>query len=146
MCYGWLPVVTFFYLQSGIITPHLYLMALPISFSVFNVILLNEFPDYEADLATGKANLLVRLGHRRVVQIYIAAAVLGWAAFILAAMYASIPFALILYVPSLGVSIGLVYRMIRGGWRGREEIERLCGANILVNLGTSASLVAGLLL
>jgi len=42
----------------------------------FNVILLNEFPDYEADKATGKKNLLYRLGKK--VEILFTSLSLCW--------------------------------------------------------------------
>jgi len=145
LCYGWLPVATGFYLQAGGFIPDVHLLALPVACSIFSVILLNEFPDFPADRATGKRNLLVRLGHGRAVWLLVASIVLGWGTFFYAAVTLPILPALLFSVPSLALSLALVHRMLRGEWRDKREIERLCGANILVNLGMSASLVAGLL-
>jgi 1,4-dihydroxy-2-naphthoate octaprenyltransferase len=45
-------------------------LAVPIGLTIFNVILLNEFPDYPADLVTGKANMVMRLGPERASRLY----------------------------------------------------------------------------
>ena len=68
-CYGWLPVATGYYLQAGGITPLVHWLAAPIGLTIFNVILLNEFPDYPADLVTGKANMVMRLGPERASRL-----------------------------------------------------------------------------
>ena len=60
-CYGWLPVASAYYIQTGTIAPIIHWLWIPIGLSIFNVIFLNEFPDYEADKATDKKNLLYRL-------------------------------------------------------------------------------------
>ena len=64
LCYGWLPVATGFYLFAGFFSPQVFLLSVPIFLSIFNVILINEFPDQEADQAIGKRNLVVRFGNR----------------------------------------------------------------------------------
>ena len=74
--YGWLPIAVSFYLQTAHLAPLVHLMSLPIALSVFNVILINEFPDYPADLMEGKKTLTVRFGKKSASYIY-AAACLG---------------------------------------------------------------------
>gem|GEM_PF-3507126 len=75
-CYGWLPVAVGFYLQREGFVPAVHGVALPIAFSIFNVILVNEFPDYPADRAVGKRNLVVRLGRERASRVYLLVALL----------------------------------------------------------------------
>ncbi len=69
-CYGWLPVAAGYYLQVGRIVPLIHWLAAPIGLTIFNVILLNEFPDYPADVAAGKANLTARLGREQAARLY----------------------------------------------------------------------------
>jgi 1,4-dihydroxy-2-naphthoate octaprenyltransferase len=69
-CYGWLPVAVGYYLQVGTIAPLIHWLAVPIGLTICNVILLNEFPDYLADRATGKANLVARLGREQGAHLY----------------------------------------------------------------------------
>ena len=63
--YGWLPVAMGAYLQTGYIGSIVHWVSLPIICSVFNVILINEFPDYPVDIQVNKKNLVVRLGKAR---------------------------------------------------------------------------------
>ena len=44
-CYGWLPVASAYYIQTGTIHPIIHWLAIPIGLSIFNVIFLNEYPD-----------------------------------------------------------------------------------------------------
>jgi len=137
-CYGWLPVAVGYYLQVGDITPVAHWIAIPIGLTIFNVILLNEFPDYEADAAVGKANLTVRLGRERAAMLYGLASAGGWAGMLVSLTQGVPLLAGLLYLPVLALSAVLVMLVLRGGWRDRGTLERLCGANILVNLGTTA--------
>ena len=45
------------------------------------------------------------------------------------------------YLPVLALSLVLVVLVMRGRWRDRVTLERLCGANLVVNLGTTAAYV-----
>jgi 1,4-dihydroxy-2-naphthoate octaprenyltransferase len=53
--------------------------------------------------------------------------------------------ALWLYVPVAVATVVLVVFVINGHWRKRNTLEKLCGANILVNLGTTASYIIAVL-
>jgi 1,4-dihydroxy-2-naphthoate octaprenyltransferase len=79
-CYGWLPIATAFYIQAGYLYPLIHWMSLPVGLTVFNVVLLNEFHDYPADQATGKRNILVRLGVEKGIMLYAVASVIAWGA------------------------------------------------------------------
>ncbi|SHM59052.1 1,4-dihydroxy-2-naphthoate prenyltransferase [Caldanaerovirga acetigignens] len=46
------------------------LASLIIGFLIANVLLINQFPDYEADLRGNKRNWVVRLGKKRATQLY----------------------------------------------------------------------------
>lgn len=136
-CYGWLPVAVGYYLQAGRITPLVHWLAVPIGLTILNVILLNEFPDYPADSATGKANLAVRLGRERAAFLYGVISLGGWIAMLLSLGRGVPARALWFYLPVLLLSLILVVLVMRGGWRDRATLERLCGANLVVNLGTT---------
>jgi 1,4-dihydroxy-2-naphthoate octaprenyltransferase len=140
-CYGWLPVAVGCYLQMGEIAPLVHWLAVPIGLTIFNVILLNEFPDYPADLATGKANLAVRLGRERAALLYGLTSLGSWVAMLLSLDRGVPARALSFYLPILVLSLILVVLVIRGRWRDRATLEKLCGANLVVNLGTTAAYV-----
>jgi 1,4-dihydroxy-2-naphthoate octaprenyltransferase len=140
-CYGWLPVAVGYYLQMGEIAPLVHWLAVPIGLTIFNVILLNEFPDYPADLATGKANLAVRLGRERAALLYGLTSLGSWVAMLLSLDRGVPARALWFYLPILVLSLILVVLVVRGRWRDRATLEKLCGANLVVNLGTTAAYV-----
>jgi 1,4-dihydroxy-2-naphthoate octaprenyltransferase len=140
-CYGWLPPAVGYYLQTAHLASLIHWVAVPIALTIFNVILLNEFPDYEADKTAGKTNLLVRAGRKYGSHVYGIAGLLSILFFFIS-IYRGVPVqALILYVPVMVVSSILIFMVMRGHWQNRQTLERLCGMNILVNLGTTASYI-----
>jgi 1,4-dihydroxy-2-naphthoate octaprenyltransferase len=135
-CYGWLPVATSFYLQVGRIDPLVHYLSLPIAFTIFNVILINEFPDYPADRMEGKRNLVVRLGRERAAYLYVAAAVAAVLSGLVAARMLPRP-ALLLYLPIAAVTLLVAGMMLRKDYRDREKLERMCALTLVTNLGTA---------
>jgi 1,4-dihydroxy-2-naphthoate octaprenyltransferase len=137
-CYGWLPVAVGYYLQTGGIAPLVHWVSIPIGLTIFNVILLNEFPDYAADSAAAKANLVVRLGRERSSMLYALVSVGSWIAMWVSVRRGVPSSALRLHLPIVALSLILVVLVVRGRWRDRAVLEGLCGANLAVNLGTTA--------
>ena len=83
---GVLPVVGAAWLQSGIVDQAVILFSIPISVWVTAILLINEVPDIDADGATGKNTLPVRVGLSGTALIYIslhlaAAAAVIWMAY-----------------------------------------------------------------
>jgi len=140
-CYGWLPVAVGCYLQAGRIAPLTHWLAVPIGLTIFNVILLNEFPDYPADLAAGKTNLAVRLGRERASRLYGLTSLGSGIALLLSLGHGVPTRALWFYLPILTLSLILVVLVMRDRWRDRATLERLCAANLAVNLGTTAAYI-----
>jgi 1,4-dihydroxy-2-naphthoate octaprenyltransferase len=136
-CYGWLPVASAYYIQTGTIHPVIHWIAIPIALTIFNVILLNEFPDYEADKATGKKNLLYRVGKKNGNFIYIVFSLLSSAA-VLVSPFFGIAFKIVyFYLPVFIISLFIIVMMLRGKYEDKKMMEKLCALNIVVNLGTS---------
>ena len=144
-CYGWLPVAVGYYLQTGEIVPVIHWLSVPIALTIFNVILLNEFPDYIADCEAGKANLTVRLGRERASYIYAVIGLISWIAFLLSLSRGLPLWSLWFYLPIMALSLVLVVLVLQKRWQDRGSLERVCGANLLVNLGTTAAYVLALL-
>jgi len=140
-CYGWLPVASAYYIQTSLIHPIIHWMSIPIGLTIFNVILLNEFPDYEADKATGKKNILYRLGKKNGNFLYIALSLLSSAAVLMSPFW-GVPFKVIYcYLPVLILSLFIVLMMLHGKYEDKTTLEKLCGLNIAVNLGTSLTYI-----
>jgi 1,4-dihydroxy-2-naphthoate octaprenyltransferase len=142
-CYGWLPVAVGYYLQRSHIAPVVHWMAVPIGLTIANVILLNEFPDYSADLAADKGNLVVRLGRQRAAYLYALLNIGSWLGMTLSVLHGVPPATLFFYLPILPLSLALSIGVLHGRWQDPEVLERLCAANLVVNLGTTAAFILG---
>jgi 1,4-dihydroxy-2-naphthoate octaprenyltransferase len=139
--YGWLPVAVGYYLQTGTIAPLVHWLAVPMGLTILNVILLNEFPDYPADREAGKTNWTVRLGRERASWLYGLVSLGSWVAMLLSLGQGVPRLALWLYLPILLLSVILVLQVLRRRWQERAVLEVLCGANLLVNLGTTMAYI-----
>jgi 1,4-dihydroxy-2-naphthoate octaprenyltransferase len=140
-CYGWLPIAVGYYLQAGEIDPLVHWLAIPVGLTILNVILLNEYPDFHADSQAGKTNLVVRLGRHKASLLYTAISAASWLAMFFSVRRGVPVRTLWFYLPVLFVALMLVVQVLRGRWQDRQTLEKLCGANILVNLGTTAAYI-----
>ncbi|HXZ94949.1 MAG TPA: prenyltransferase [Dehalococcoidia bacterium] len=65
---GILPILMFYFIQSGGYTTEALVASIPCGILVFNLHLLNEFPDVEAD----------KVGHRKTIPIVLGRVKAGW--------------------------------------------------------------------
>lgn len=84
--FGVLPTVGSYFVQTGEWSWAPVRMSLPIAFLIVAILVVNQFPDYEADLAVGKCNWVVRLGRRRAAILY-AALMAAWPLVLLLAVW-----------------------------------------------------------
>ena len=68
---GSLPVIGVGFVQSGSFSPVVLAASVPCFFLTFNLLLLNEFPDLEADRKGGRTNVITLLGERRGKYFYV---------------------------------------------------------------------------
>jgi 1,4-dihydroxy-2-naphthoate octaprenyltransferase len=142
--YGWLPIAAAFYLQSAHLAPLVHLMSLPVALSVFNVILINEFPDYPADLIEGKKTLTVRFGKKTASYIYSAACLGGLALYPLSLLAGLSPYTIVLYLPIIALSIMVTTGMLRQRYADRAALEKMCGITIVINWLYAATYMLGI--
>jgi len=135
-CYGWLPIATGFFLFTGFFSPQILLLSIPVGFSIFNVILINEFPDEEADRTIGKRNLVVRYGKERMGDLYIGLSLLAGFSFIkLMWGFGLTPTWLLALsgVPPVLILWNLIQVWL-GNFRNHKKLEALSLNTLLVNL------------
>ena len=114
----------------------------PSFFMTFNLLLLNEFPDEEADRAGGRKNIVLMLGRRGAGLVYAAAGVLTPAAIVAAVVLKAFPAqALFATIPSLLLVKPIAWAL--GDMREPVPIPAL-GTNVVWNLATNAALAAAL--
>ncbi len=144
-CYGWLTVATGYYLQAGRIALVVQPVAAAIACTIFNVILINEYPDYEGDRTAGKRNMTVRFGPEKAILVYAAAALGGVLLSIASAVRFFPPVTLRLYLPVGVIAVAAAVIALARGYRRRKTLMALCGMTIVVNLATTAVFIVGAL-
>ena len=91
--FGVLPVTGAAWLQLGQFSWEVLLLSIPASLWVVNIILINEVPDIDADGATGKRTLAVRIGHPLMANVYLILNGLACFAIVVASSLGYVPLA-----------------------------------------------------
>ena len=145
---GGLPVIGTALVQDGVLGQAAIAAAVPATFMTLNLLLLNEFPDEEADRAGGRRNLVILLGRRPAALVYAAAALLTPASIVVSVALSVLPpISLAAVLPSL-----LLVQPLRWAFGDVSQPVPVpaLGANVMWNLGTNTvlalSLVAAILL
>lgn len=139
---GALPIVGTYYLLTGTFDIAAWVSGIPATLLTYNLLLLNEFPDAEADRAGGRRHMVVVLGKRRARWLYTAVEA-GTFASIVAGVAAGVltPWALlglIALVPAV--------KAIRVTLERYDSFEGLIpaqGANVQAVLGTNLLMAVG---
>ena len=130
--------------QNGTLGPAAVAAALPATFMTFNLLLLNEFPDEEADRAGGRRHLVILLGRRSAAAVYAIAALSTPAAILVAVIARIFPIvALAAMLHSL-----LLIQPLRWAFRAPSEAVPIpaLGANVAWNLATNLVLAVAFML
>jgi 1,4-dihydroxy-2-naphthoate octaprenyltransferase len=85
--YGPLVVCGTYLVQTGYLSIAVIYASLSLGLLVASFLVINEFPDYRADKACGKDNLVVRLGPKRSVTLYIATVTAAYLLLALASLW-----------------------------------------------------------
>jgi 1,4-dihydroxy-2-naphthoate octaprenyltransferase len=145
-CYGILALTSGYYLVSGVMEPDMILVAIPASLSVFCVIVANEFPDYDADKAVNKRNLVVRLGLKRGSVVYVLAMVLIYPMMVASVLVGISSWIVVMGLPVLLLSAVAIVPTLRGGYAIPGSQMKISGATLLVNLLSSLLFIPVVLL
>ena len=149
---GALPILGMYFIQTGAYTFHAFIACIPSALLVHNLLLLNEFPDVEADKVGNRATLPINLGRKNAAAIYSAAniAVYVWIIIWVAAGFfgwtstrAMPPWALLALL-----TIPLAIRGIRGAFNSENPAVFMPGmaSNVLTVLLTQFLLGLGYIL
>ena len=117
-------------------------VSIPAFFMTFNLLLLNEFPDEEADRKGGRKNLVILLGRRLAALVYAVAAIATPLSIAVTVMIGWLPaVALVGTLPSLLLFKPLQWAV--GDTKQPVPIPAL-GANVAWNLATNTLIAVGL--
>lgn len=137
--FGTLPPLGAWFVQSGTLNSYPVLIGIPVALLVANILIINQFPDLEADQASGKHHWVVRLGIRYAPYLYLSTLLLALGALLLLTISQQLPLlALISVLPfPAAIKAALLLR------QHAAEPEKLEAA---IKLTIAAAVLHGLLL
>jgi 1,4-dihydroxy-2-naphthoate octaprenyltransferase len=139
---GGLAVAGTVLVQEGTLGPVGLWASVPAFLMTFNLLLLNEFPDEEADRRGGRRNLVLLLGRRPAALVYAGAALAVPAWIVAGALVGPLPWWAVLgALPSVLLAKPLAWTF---GDTSKNVPLPALGANVMWNLATNALLGLGL--
>jgi len=142
---GALPVLGLVYVNMLHFPPAAIYASVPSAFLVLNLLLLNEFPDAEADRAGGRRHIVTVFGPKAAAWIYVAFA-LGAHAWVLAGIASGIfPLTTALALLSLPVTL-TACRGALTHYANPQKLVSSQAANVIVTLAFQSLLAVGFLL
>jgi 1,4-dihydroxy-2-naphthoate octaprenyltransferase len=112
-------------------------------FLVNNLLLLNQFPDVDADKTIGRRHFPILIGRRASSLIYGAFLLLSFVSICVGVVLNLLPFASLLGLLALALAVPAAI----GAYRYADNIERLVphmGQNVMINIITPVLVAAGL--
>ena len=142
VAFGILPVAGAAWLQGAALNTALMLFAIPISAWVAAILLINEVPDIEADAATGKRTLPVRMGLNGTALLYLAIHLVAFAAIVLLTVGKALPLLAPLVPLLLLLLAGKASQGIRKGVSDRPAMTKAIEATLAIHTVGSLWLTA----
>jgi 1,4-dihydroxy-2-naphthoate polyprenyltransferase len=141
---GILPILMFYFVQTGGYSTEAAVAAIPAGILIFDIHLLNEFPDVEADMSGGDKTLPIILGRPKAAWLYLAGtgAVYVWSVAWAAAGVMPLPTLIAL------VTIPLALWAIKGAlnYRADASFNSALWANALFGFFTITLLASGFII
>ena len=139
---GALPIIGFYFVQTATYTWPVVVAAIPSGILVYNLLLLNEFPDTEADMKAGRRTMPILIGKAKTSIVYSALTVAVYLWIVGGVVAGMMPlFSLIALL-----TIPFAIKAIQGALRYEEMIVPAMANNVLVVLLTQLLLGIGYIL
>jgi 1,4-dihydroxy-2-naphthoate polyprenyltransferase len=141
---GFLPILGASFIQTGHYSTAAFAVAVPAGLLTFNLLLINELPDLEADRKGGRRNLVTAFGPEPAGKLYsvLMASVYVW-------IVAAVALKLIpAYALIALLTIFIAWKPMTWTWShvgNKEAMVPALGANVAANLATQALLGMGFL-
>lgn len=141
---GFLPVLGAYMVHLPEVTPGCLILAIAAGILTFNLLLLNEFPDLEADRRGGRRNLVIALGPKRAAVLYTTLTATVYVILVAFVLLGTIPTLSLLGL----VTVPFAYKAAVISFTDPREIGRFVHgmtANVKVVLMTQALVAVGIL-
>lgn len=134
-CLGTFVVLGTYYAQAGTLTAPVVWLSIPPGILTALLLLLNEFPDVEADRSGGRRHLVIILGRRKAAVVYTVALAIAYLILIVGVIAAWFPATVLLALATLPLAMKASVTALRHGEVFEKMVPAL-GANVGVVLGT----------
>jgi 1,4-dihydroxy-2-naphthoate octaprenyltransferase len=141
---GLLPVVGAYFVQTESYTFSAFMAAVPSGILVHNLLLLNEFPDLEADRQGGKRTIPVALGMGKAGIIYSALTIAVYAWIVGCVIGRVMPVYTLIALATLPIAIKAIQGAI--GYKEEGKLPAALGQNVMVILVTQLLIGLGYVL
>jgi 1,4-dihydroxy-2-naphthoate polyprenyltransferase len=141
---GVLPVLGMYFSQTGMYTWHAVIASIPSGFLVHNLLLLNEFPDIEADKVAHRKTLPITMGGRGAAIFYTVFTLMAYVWVIGAVIFKAMPVFTLIALLTLPIAI----KAIRGSfaYTDRAKLIPAMASNVMVVLLTQVLIGIGYIL
>lgn len=123
--FGPLIIMGAYYVQAQILLFNVFLTSIPIGIFVMTILLINEFPDYEADKSVEKKTLVVMLGKKKAIKLYSFMMVFAYIMMLALIVSGLLPF----YCSIVFFSIPIAVKAIKILGKNFDNISELMPAN-----------------
>lgn len=141
---GMLPVLGTCFVNQGFYDWRAVYASVPPGLLVFNLLLLNEFPDMEADGEKGRRTLPVQFGWTPAAGVFTASTAAVYLWIVGGVLIGVLPAWSMLALLTLPAAVAAVAGVV--GRRDRERLVKALGANVLVVLLTQVLMGGGILI
>ena len=127
------------------ISPVPILASIPVGLLASNLLFLNEFPDYEADLATGRRHGVIVLGREKASKVYVLILSLVYASIAIPVVFSIFPTTALISLATLPLAAKASKNVLKNYDDAPKLIPSLA-QNVVITLSTPILLALGLML
>lgn len=141
---GILPVMGAYYVHTGAYSCTAFIASVPSYLLVHNLLLLNEFPDVEADKTVNRRTLPIVIGKKKAAYVFCAFLMLVYVWIIWGVVSRNMPVFTLLTLLTLPIAVSV----IKGAFRydDMEKFLPIMGKNVLLILSIQALIAVGYVL
>lgn len=145
LCLGTLVVLGTYYAQAAHLSSTVIWLSIPPGMLTFLLLLLNEFPDVQADKAGGRRHIVIMLGARKAAVLYAGVMAMTYALFVVGVVVDQFPSTVLLTFLTLPLAIKAARIALSHGGKP-EELPPALGANVAMVLLNDFLMAAAILI
>ncbi|MEW6405762.1 MAG: prenyltransferase [Chloroflexota bacterium] len=141
--FGTFMVMGTYFVIAGVYSWTAFVVSLVSFFLVSDLLLLNQFPDVEADRSIGRKHYPITLGRKKSAAIYVAFLLLAYVSIIAGVVAGVLPLLALLGLLTLVLAVPVIKNVLANA----DDVEKLIpsmGQNVLINILTPVLVAIGL--